>query len=228
LAFLSSTPDPSKKHFFINLSFSPFHLHASLFQLPILGSQIIALTNMPMLLPTPPSPVNETKTENEQKAQLVFDSSVLQYESNIPSEFIWPDYEKPCSDLPELVVPPIDLKAILSGDPLAVSNASRLVNEACKKHGFFLVINHGVDSSLILKAHEYINNFFGMQLSEKQRAQRKNGDPCGYASSFTGRFSSKLPWKETLSFQYCASDYSSKIVEDYFVNVMGEDFRQFG
>ena len=183
---------------------------------------------MPMLLPTPPSPVNETKSENEQKAQLVFDSSVLQYESNIPSEFIWPDYEKPCSDLPELVVPPIDLKAILSGDPLAVSNASRLVNEACKKHGFFLVINHGVDSSLILKAHEYINNFFGMQLSEKQRAQRKNGDPCGYASSFTGRFSSKLPWKETLSFQYCASNHSSKIVENYFVNVMGEDFRQFG
>ncbi|KAF3971981.1 hypothetical protein ACB098_06G197800 [Castanea mollissima] len=184
---------------------------------------------MPLMHPSNlPSPANETKNENDKKKALVFDSSVLQYESNIPSHFIWPDHEKPCAELPELLVPPIDLKAFLSGDPLAVSNASRLVNEACKKHGFFLVTNHGVDSSLLLKAHEYMDNFFGMQLSEKQRAQRKNGEHCGYASSFTGRFSSKLPWKETLSFQYCDTDHSSKIVQDYLLNVMGEDFKQFG
>ncbi|KAL5565402.1 hypothetical protein UlMin_028566 [Ulmus minor] len=177
---------------------------------------------MPMLPSKPPPPLNEDQSP------LVFDASVLQYQSNIPSQFIWPDHEKPCSETPELVIPPIDMKGFSSRDPLAISNASQLVNEACKKHGFFLVVNHGIDSQLIAKAHKFMDSFFGLQLSEKQRAQRKIGEHCGYASSFTGRFSSKLPWKETLSFRYYAGEQSSNIVEDYFVNVMGEDFREFG
>jgi gibberellin 20-oxidase len=183
---------------------------------------------MPMLPPTPSSPANEMKNEKNEEKALVFDAFVLQSESNIPSLFVWPDHEKPCPELPELQVPPIDFGGFLSGDPQAVSNASRLVNEACKKHGFFLAVNHGIDTKFIAKAHEFMDDFFGMHILEKQKAQRKIGDHCGYASSFTGRFSSKLPWKETLSFRYCAGNPSSKIVEDYIVNVMGEDFKQFG
>lgn len=70
--------------------------------------------------------------------------------------------------------------------------------------------------------------FFGMPLVEKERALRKSGDHCGYASSFTGRFSSKLPWKETLSFRYSAERHLSNAVESYFSNVMGEDYAAFG
>ncbi|XP_015886085.3 gibberellin 20 oxidase 1-D [Ziziphus jujuba] len=175
------------------------------------------------------NPVQPLKPSNEKEDKgLVFDSSVLQHESNIPSQFIWPDHEKPGSDAPELEVPPIDLKGFLSGDSLAISNASWLVNEACRKHGFFHVVNHGVDPQLIEEAHKYMDLFFGMALSEKQKAQRKIGEHCGYASSFTGRFTSKLPWKETLSLRYCPDEQSSNIVEDYIVNVLGEDFRPFG
>jgi gibberellin 20-oxidase len=170
---------------------------------------------MPPTLPPPRQP-------------LVFDASILQHQANIPSQFIWPDHEKPCLESPKLAIPPIDFGSFLTGDPLAVSKATQLINEACKKHGFFLVVNHGVDSKLIAKAHEYMNMFFGIQLSEKQRAQRKIGEQYGYASSFTGRFSSKLPWKETLSFRYCADNQSSDIVQEYFLNVMGENFKQFG
>ncbi|WJX87119.1 gibberellin-44 dioxygenase [Trifolium repens] len=163
---------------------------------------------------------------NEQKQ--CFDTSFLPCQiTKIPSEFIWPEHEKPCLTPPKLEVPPIDLKAFLSNDPKAISNACSKVNDACKKHGFFLVVNHGVDKNLIAQAHKLVDDFFCMQLSEKQRAQRKVGEHCGYANSFIGRFSSKLPWKETLSFRYIA-DESCRTVEDYFVNVMGEDFRQFG
>ncbi|XWS45982.1 hypothetical protein CRYUN_Cryun14cG0025900 [Craigia yunnanensis] len=155
---------------------------------------------------------------------LVFDASILG--SNIPSEFIWPDHEKPCPEVPELVIPTIDLGVLLSGDPLAVSKAAELVNEACRKHGFFLVVNHGVDSGLLDKAHHYMDLFFGLQLSEKRKAQRKLGQNYGYASSFIGRYSSKLPRKETLSLRY--SPYSQNTVELYLVSMMGEDFRHFG
>ncbi|XVE73970.1 hypothetical protein DITRI_Ditri11bG0161100 [Diplodiscus trichospermus] len=168
-------------------------------------------------------PTSEAKTEHE---PLVFDAAILGSVSNIPSQFIWPDNEKPCLDAPELVVPTIDLGVLLSGDPLAVSKASELVNEACKKHGVFLVVNHGVDSGLLDKAHQYMDMFFGMQLCEKEKAQRKIGENYGYASSFVGRFSSKLPWKETLSIRYCPD--SQSIVEQYLLSVMGDDFRHFG
>ncbi|GAA0176579.1 oxygenase [Lithospermum erythrorhizon] len=172
----------------------------------------------------------ETKTEDGNKqTSIVFDASIFQHQSSIPPQFIWPENEKPCNKPPPtLSVPPIDLNAFLSGDPLAVSRATTLVDAACRKHGFFLVVNHGIDSELIHQAQMKMNLFFEKSLAEKQRAQRKPGDHCGYASSFTNRFSSKLPWKETLSVRYCADQQQSIIVENYITNVMGEEFKEFG
>nr|GMD02210.1 gibberellin 20 oxidase 1-D-like [Ipomoea batatas] len=160
---------------------------------------------------------------------LIFDASVLQHDPNIPKQFIWPDHEKPAADpAPQLAVPLIDLAGFLSGDPAAALQASTLVGEACKKHGFFLVANHGVDASLISHAHRYMDHFFELPLSEKQKAERKVGDHCGYASSFIGRFSSKLPWKETLSFSFSADKSSHDIVVDYFKTTLGPDFSHIG
>ncbi|XP_027367075.1 gibberellin 20 oxidase 2-like isoform X2 [Abrus precatorius] len=182
---------------------------------------ITSTHSMPMLQP----PNQESK---EQEPPLVFDASVLRHQLNIPTQFVWPDEEKAKLDVPELVVPFIDLGGFLSGDPIAAMEASRLVGEACQKHGFFLVVNHGIDKHLISHAHLYMDHFFDLPLSQKQRAQRKAGEHCGYASSFTGRFSSKLPWKETLSFQYSADKDSSNLVKDYLCHKMGKEFEQFG
>ncbi|CAI8607355.1 unnamed protein product [Vicia faba] len=179
----------------------------------------------PSMLFAPPNANESFMNENKQCHDNT--TSLPLQITNIPSEFIWPEHEKPCLTPPKLEVPPIDLKAFLSNDPNSISNACSEVYHACKKHGFFLVVNHGVDNKLIAQAHKLVDEFFCMQLSEKQRAQRKMGEHCGYANSFIGRFSSKLPWKETLSFRYSGNN-SCKTVEDYFVNVMGEDFRQFG
>jgi gibberellin 20-oxidase len=174
-----------------------------------------------------PSKQNQDKNEDEESS-LVFDASFLKNQLQIPQQFIWPDEEKPCMNVKELDVPLIDLKNFLSGDPIAAMEASKIIGEACEKHGFFLVVNHGIDAKLIEHAHSYMNDFFEVPLSQKQRAQRKTGEPCGYASSFTGRFSSKLPWKETLSFQFSDEKNSPKIVKDYLCNTLGEDFEQFG
>ncbi|MCD7466680.1 hypothetical protein HAX54_003606 [Datura stramonium] len=164
----------------------------------------------------------------DEKKPLVFDASHMKRESNIPTQFIWPDDEQPCAVAQELLVPLIDLGGFLSGDPVAAQQASRLVGEACRSHGFFLVVNHGVDADLISNAHRYMDTFFDLPLSEKQKAHRKIGEHCGYASSFTGRFSSKLPWKETLSFRYSAQKDSSHIVEEYFQRTLGESFNHLG
>ena len=172
-------------------------------------------------------PKDQDQCKDDSKS-LVFDAQVLRYQSSIPQQFIWPDHEKPSANAPELQVPLIDLGDFLSGNPDAAVEASRLVGEACQKHGFFLVVNHGVDKTLIAHALNYVDNFFELPLSEKQKAQRKVGESCGYASSFTGRFSSKLPWKETLSFSYTAEKNPSEHIEQYFHDRMGEDFAKFG
>lgn len=173
----------------------------------------------------PQPPKQEIK---EEEPPLVFDASVIRHQLHLPVQFIWPDEEKACLDVPELQVPLIDLGGFLSGDPVAAIEASRLVGEACQKHGFFLVVNHGIDKHLISDAHLNMDDFFELPLSHKQRAQRKVGEHCGYASSFTGRFSSKLPWKETLSFQFSADKNSPNLVKDYLCNTMGKEFEQFG
>lgn len=150
------------------------------------------------------------------------------HRSHIPPQFIWPDHEKPSSDPPELHAPLVDLGGFLAGEPAALAKAAELVGEQCRKHGFFIVVNHGVDADLIADAHRHMDDFFEQPLEEKKRAERKLGEHCGYASSFTGRFSSKLPWKETLSFEYSAEKGSSHIVEDYFCRTVGQDFAHLG
>ncbi|ESW15340.1 hypothetical protein PHAVU_007G064800 [Phaseolus vulgaris] len=178
-------------------------------------------------IPIMPQPSNQEIKEQDQHP-LVFDASLLRHQLHIPSQFVWPDEEKACLNEPELPVPFIDLGGFLSGDPLAATEASRLVGEACQKHGFFLVVNHGIQQQLISDAHLYMDHFFALPLSHKQRAQRMPGEHCGYASSFTGRFSSKLPWKETLSFQYSPRNDSQTLVKDYLCDKMGKEFEKFG
>ncbi|VFQ77568.1 unnamed protein product [Cuscuta campestris] len=159
---------------------------------------------------------------------LVFNAAVLQHQQNIPTQFIWPDDEKPAAEAPHLPVPLVDLSGFLSGDPAAALEAATLVGESCKKHGFFLVSNHGVDPGLISAAHRCMDHFFELPLPEKQKARRLLGEHCGYASSFTGRFSSKLPWKETLSFSFSAEKSSQNTVQQYFRSTLGENFAHTG
>ncbi|VAI40665.1 unnamed protein product [Triticum turgidum subsp. durum] len=159
--------------------------------------------------------------------QPVFDAAVLSGRADIPSQFIWPEGESPTPDAAEeLHVPLIDIGGMLSGDPRATAEVTRLVGEACERHGFFQVVNHGIDAELLADAHRCVDAFFTMPLPEKQRALRRPGESCGYASSFTGRFASKLPWKETLSFRSCPSDPA--LVVDYIVATLGEDHRRLG
>lgn len=160
----------------------------------------------------------------------IFDAKILNQHSNhIPQQFVWPDHEKPSTDVQPLQVPLIDLAGFLSDDLFLVSEATRLVSEAATKHGFFLVTNHGIDESLLSRAYIYMDSFFKSPACEKQKAQRKWGESSGYASSFVGRFSSKLPWKETLSFKFSPEEkIHSQTVKDFVSSKMGDGYEDFG
>lgn len=148
----------------------------------------------------------------------------LVQQSLIPPQFTWPDHQKPSpGPVPELQAPVVDLGGFLGGE------AAELVGQACRKHGFFVVVNHGVDEGLIAEAYRLMDEFFEQPFEEKNRAERKAGKLSGYASSFIGRFSSNLPWKETLSLHYSSEKGSSSHnVEHYIRTTLGQDHAQMG
>lgn len=152
----------------------------------------------------------------------VFDAAVLSRQSDIPSQLVWTEEDRPTPDAyEELVLPVVDLGGFFSGDEDAAFEIAKQIGEACEKHGFFQVTNHGVDDGLLVEAQNSTEKFFSMSLAEKERAKRRIGEIFGYASSFTGRFTSNLPWKETLTIP-------SKEAEKYMVKTMGDDFQHYG
>ncbi|KAL6880150.1 hypothetical protein ACP4OV_011715 [Aristida adscensionis] len=162
---------------------------------------------------------------------VVFDAAVLSQAERIPAQFVWPAEEAPhgggaagAGEVEEVVdIPVVDLGEFLRGGALP-----RGVAEACERHGFFQVVGHGVDAALLAAAYRCHDAFFARPLADKERARRRPGENHGYASSFTGRFSSRLPWKETLSFNCPAAPGGERAVADYFVAVLGDEFRQMG
>lgn len=175
-------------------------------------------------------PFNENETEDS--LLTTFDSMVLHDQENqVPQEFVWPDHQKPSPNVPILQVPLIDLAGFLSDDPFLVSEATRLVAEGAKKHGFFLVTNHGVDERLLSSAYTSMDKFFLSPTSEKQKAQGEWRESWGYANSYFGKDKKNLPWKEMLSFSFSPeekTDNHSQIVKDFIIEKLGDEYNDFG
>ncbi|XP_066398625.1 gibberellin 20 oxidase 3-like [Miscanthus floridulus] len=162
-------------------------------------------------------------------AAVVFDAEVLSREERIPAQFVWSAQERaPADGVEEIAIPVVDLGGFLRRGDGELPGG---VAEACERHGFFQVVNHGVRAALLADAYRCLDAFYARPLADKQRAQRRPGESHGYASSFTGRFRCCLPWKETLSFNCpaaAAGNERTGAVVDYFVDVLGEDYRHMG
>jgi gibberellin 20-oxidase len=184
-------------------------------------SLLMDSTSSSLLLSPPPF-----HSKDETDAPVLY-SSFLQKQANMPTEFIWPIGDL-VHNQDELKEPLIDLDGFLKGDERATADAAELVRTACLNHGFFQVINHGVDIGLIHAAHEEIDKIFKLPLDKKLSTRRKPGDVSGYSGAHAHRYSSKLPWKETFSFGYHGDDDSVPLVVDYFKSVLGKDFEHTG
>ncbi|KAJ8765316.1 hypothetical protein K2173_012013 [Erythroxylum novogranatense] len=157
---------------------------------------------------------------------LVFDTSLLQKQVNLPTEFIWPNGDLVLNQ-EELQEPVVDLGGFIRGDEKETARAAELVRSACSNHGFFQVINHGVEASLIQTVHQEVDKIFKLPLDKKLSLRRKPGGLCGYSGAHADRYSSKLPWKETFSFGYSPNSFKPVVV-DYFKSVLGRNFEVTG
>lgn len=174
-----------------------------------------------ILLSSPSSKLHALQTN-----RAPIDSSFLQKQTHVPSGFLWPEADLVAAQQ-ELNAPLIDLEGFFKGDDVATENAAKLIRASCLSHGFFQVTNHGVDSGLIKLADDHLDQFFHLPVSEKLRIMRTPGSPWGYSGSHSDRYSTKLPWKETLSFGFHKNG-SETVVVDFFNSRLGDDFEETG
>lgn len=128
----------------------------------------------------------------------------------------------------ELNAPVIDFDGFFYGDEASTNVATDLLRSACTDHGFFQITNHGVSSSLMHDALSCIDDFFTLSLQHKLKARRKPQSMWGYAGGHTERFTTRLPWKETITFGYQTVPTHSSTVLDYVTSTLGDDFSRMG
>nr|CAB3465206.1 unnamed protein product [Digitaria exilis] len=152
-----------------------------------------------------------------------------QQPNKIPDPFVWPHADALASSERELDAPVVDVGAAMrdAGDGEGMRRAAELVAAACASHGMFQVTGHGLDPALARAALDGAAGFFRLPLATKQRARRSPGNLTGFAAAHIDRFTSNLPWKETLSFAH-RDHHHRHVVVDYFTSVLGTDFKPLG
>ncbi|PIA30038.1 hypothetical protein AQUCO_05700027v1 [Aquilegia coerulea] len=91
-------------------------------------------------------------------------------------------------------VPVIDMEKLLDGDNMD-SELDRL-NSACKDWGFFQVVNHGVDTTLVEKAKHEIEEFFNLPIEEKRKFWQQENEIEGFGQAFVLSDEQKLDWSD--------------------------------
>lgn len=158
-----------------------------------------------------------------------FSFDELKLEKLPATDFKWPEEQYKVTDPDELDAPLIDLDAFQRGDEEAISKISRLVHKACSNHGFFQVINHGVDSSLIDSVYKETSGIFEKPVERKSGyLPQKLGSILGYSCGHAYRFSSMLVWKETYTSPHPFGSNKSTNVVDFVKSALGPDFESSG
>ncbi|KAI3761956.1 hypothetical protein L1987_52379 [Smallanthus sonchifolius] len=157
------------------------------------------------------------------ESAMIFDQ---QTNDQFPKQFIWPKDHLSQTSTENLNEQVIDLQGFLSHDEHATLLAANLVKESCLSHGFFQVVNHGVDPALLALAQEHGRGFFKLPLTEKLKCKQKEGSVAGFSCAHAQRFREKLPWKESLTFEYHENGTDEVITE--FFNALGSQYNETG
>ncbi|KAG4999711.1 Protein SRG1 [Glycine soja] len=114
----------------------------------------------------------------------------------VPERYVRPVHERPIlsnsTPLPE--IPVIDLSKLLS--QYHKEHELNRLHYACKEWGFFQLINHGVDSSLVEKVKRGAQGLFDLPMEEKKKFGQREGEAEGYGQLFVVSEEQKLEWAD--------------------------------
>lgn len=81
-------------------------------------------------------------------------------------------------------LPVVDLTAFFTGDKGGIARAAKAVAEACRTHGFFRAINHGVPAELTARALDLSAAFFALPDDEKPKVRPAEGFTTPIAAGY--------------------------------------------
>ncbi|KAL3844766.1 hypothetical protein ACJIZ3_002169 [Penstemon smallii] len=195
---------------------SPVQLNSS--------TQMRSLMDSTLMIHYPTSKVL-TRT-NRENGVPIFDTSLLEKHSNLPTQFHWPHedlaYSAPQDELKEQ---PINLKGFYNGDQEAINLATKQIKLACLKHGFFQVINHGVDTNLIRAAPRTNGCFLQASFEQKGWCEKKTGWPLWVPIDIHQNCHGK---KHSPSLIYIHANTPGVDVVNYIKSELGNEFEEAG
>ncbi|KAI5437388.1 hypothetical protein KIW84_023483 [Lathyrus oleraceus] len=117
-----------------------------------------------------------------------------QLNTKVPEQYIHPNQDpivvSNTSSLQQ--VPLIDLSKLLSEDELEVEK----LDHACKEWGFFQLINHGVNPSIVENVKIGVQEFLSLPAEEKKRFWQTPDDLEGFGQLFVVSENQKLEWAD--------------------------------
>ncbi|KAK1556384.1 hypothetical protein Q3G72_004043 [Acer saccharum] len=120
--------------------------------------------------------------------------------TSVPPRYVYPVQDLPIISLDSSSpqVPVIDMQRLYSDD--FMDSELQKLDQACREWGFFQLINHGVNSSLVEKVKLETEKFFKLPMEEKRKYGQLEGDVEGYGNVFVGSEDQKLHWRDCLYF----------------------------
>lgn len=118
--------------------------------------------------------------------------------SRIPQRFVRDRIERPrlsiINPTPCKNIPVIDLSKLQKGNKDEFRAELLQLSASCEDWGFFQVINHGVNLSLVESIEKVAMEFFMLPLEEKQKYPMAPGTVQGYGQAFVFSEDQKLDW----------------------------------
>ncbi|KAK7275066.1 hypothetical protein RIF29_16173 [Crotalaria pallida] len=112
----------------------------------------------------------------------------------VPERYVCPNQDPPVASdtisLPQ--VPVIDMNKLLSEDAAELEK----LDQACKQWGFFQLINHGVNPSLVENVKIGVQEFFNLPMEEKKKLWQRPGELEGFGQMFVVSEEQKLEWAD--------------------------------
>lgn len=133
-------------------------------------------------------------------------SALVHKTHQLPAMFVEAEDQRPMLEMdgPTLAtsasIPIVDMSVLSSSDPAQRASLVANIAEACEKFGFFQVVNHGVDESLIHRCEMEAHKMFELPLDVKERVHRPPGTSFGYGAN-TWINQTVMHWAESFHMQ---------------------------
>nr|ABK22814.1 unknown [Picea sitchensis] len=120
--------------------------------------------------------------------------------NSVPIKYVFPQDSRPsAAEIAEgESIPIIDLSA-MDKSPEERLEAIKYLGQACAHWGFFQVVNHGIQESLITSMLEAAHQFFSLSSQEKLKYESTDVlNPVRYGTSFNAKVDQFFNWRDYL------------------------------